>query len=477
MQTNAIHYSCHQLICGDSACNSFQTDVVPDHIVCIEQAFALHIIFCQTQCRQVVTIEYNYSRFASLIHHIHQILGENIHFANLIRIISPLVVFLCRFCSPCIQMRFVNHFLFRITAVALYSDRKHKVLLFCGIQTVIDVFQQHFVLCPAIGSHIKIHEFLADKSFKACVVENFRTAVEVTAVVMDRMSTITEGFEGCCSTFCCSFLQICFVRVFTGAEIAQVHTCDHFKFCICCTCTNGRHLTVTGRIFRCHLSQVRQRVCCGFQSFEFRCIKERFQLNYDHIGAFFCIRCAFYNFAIVCDIRHHFFCITVRFGNTCVEDTCCKTVRQTIILICKGNICKICGNDTILNDIICQHTIAAERSRYHCCRQQIIDLTFQTSHCSPQINEEEHNKDSPKTQRNQFFYAEIVGEQGDPFRYSLQVLRIKGGHSSGKHDTIDDTKYQPEDAQDRTAKGPAFEQVNDGECHKDHKCVIQKRLR
>ena len=363
VDADTIHHFCHQLIGRDGSVFFFQSDIIPDHIIGVKQASALHIRLCQAHSGQMVAVEYNNGRFPSFSHHVCQIFRENIHFINLIGIIGPLVVFLRSFHAPCIQMGIIQYFFFRITAVALYRDGKDKVLLFCGIQTVSDMRDQHFILRPAIGGRIKIHELLAHKSVETDIIKYFSTAVEVAAVIMDRMGTITKSTEGRCCTFCCFFLQIGFIRIFPGAKVSQVHPCNDLKLRIGCTGTNRRHLTIAGGIFLCHFSQIRQRIRSRFQRFEFGCIKERFQLYKNHIGKYSCIRYIFCNGAVFADLRNHLPGIPIGLGYPRIKDTCRKTVRQAIILICKGNIGKIRGDDTVCDHIIRQHTITAKGGR------------------------------------------------------------------------------------------------------------------
>ena len=77
--------------------------------------------------------------------------------------------------------------------MALDTDGKHKILLFRGIHGVQDMADQNIVLRPAVLRLLQdIHELLAGKAVKAHVIKYPGTAVEVSAIVVERMCPVAK---------------------------------------------------------------------------------------------------------------------------------------------------------------------------------------------------------------------------------------------------------------------------------------------
>ena len=452
MQTDTIHHDRHHLIAGNRAILFFQPDVVPDNIIRIEQAAALHIRFGQPHSRQMVTIEYDYRRLAALVHHVHQIRCKLIHFVYLIDIVFPLAVLFLRFQTACHQVRMLNDTLLRIAAVPLIADGKYKVLLLRGIQTILDMLQKHLVLCPTGFCRVKIHKFLTGEGIKANVIVYLRSAVEIPAVVMHRMRAVIKCRQRRCRAFRSLFLQIALIRIFAGAEITHAHARQHFKFRICRACADGRHLTIAGGIFRSHFSQIRQGILRGLQCRKFGNIKERLQLHEKHIRQHLCIGGAFCNLAIVADFHHFFLRVAVWLGNARIKNTCRKAIGQTVVLICKRDIREIGRNDTVLNDIIRQYAIACEGSPHKHNGYHIIDFPLKSPCRAEQMNQPQHQKNQDNRNPCQLQHVKIIREKGNPLRDRFQILCIKRRNPSGKHQPIGQPQKQPEKAEDEAGK-------------------------
>ena len=196
----------------------------------------------------MVTIEYNHSRLTAFFHHFYQITGKLIHLIYLVHIVFPGIVLLFRRCSCYGDLRVLNHFFCRIISMSLYTDCKYKILLLGRVQSVFDVRQKNIILRPSI----------------LCCLAHLRkcigTAVEITTVVVNRMGSVTECRKCSCCTFTYLILKLCLIRILARSEITQVHTCQHFKFCIGCSGPYRRNLKISGRIIFKHLAQIRNRI-------------------------------------------------------------------------------------------------------------------------------------------------------------------------------------------------------------------------
>ena len=103
--------------------------------------------------------------------------------------------------------------------VSLHADGEDKILLPGGIQSVHDVVDQDIVLGPAILRQLKdVHKLLAGKAVKSHVVEHPRPAVEVPAVVVKGVGSVTKGLQGCGRALAGRFLQDRFIGIFPGPK-------------------------------------------------------------------------------------------------------------------------------------------------------------------------------------------------------------------------------------------------------------------
>ena len=209
----------------------------------------------------MVTIEYDHSRLTAFFHHFYQITGKLIHLIYLVHIVFPGIVLLFCRCSCYGDLRVLNHLFCRIISMSLHTDCKYKILLLGRVQSVFDVRQKNIILRPSILCCLKnIHKLFTCKAVKTNIVKYLRTAVEITTVVVNRMGSVTECRKCSCCTFTYLILKLCLIRILARSEITQVHTCQHFKFCIGCSGSYRRNLKISGRIIFKHLAQIRNRI-------------------------------------------------------------------------------------------------------------------------------------------------------------------------------------------------------------------------
>ena len=263
----------------------------------------------------MVSVKYNNRRLVPLFHRFHKITGKLIHFIHFVHIILPGIAFSLVFHSAHHNLRVLNHLLRRIIPMALHTDGKHKVLLFCRIHGIHDIRDQDIVRSPSLGRSLEnIHKLFARIMVKPHVVEPLGAAVEVTAVIVQRLCTISKLTQRGSCAFQYFGLCVCFIGIFPRAEETHAHPRQHLKLCIRRSCANGRNLKVTGRMLLIHLSQIRDRIFRKLEPLYLCRVKVGFQLHKYNIRKRFFIPPGgtLCNTAVVAYLSHGLFAVACR---------------------------------------------------------------------------------------------------------------------------------------------------------------------
>ena len=96
MDTYTVHNLCCHLVCRKIFFLFLKSEIIPHHILCLEQIFILHILHGQSHGRQMITIHNQYHILRIICQLISQLFDKIIHLMDLIYIILPLIVQLVR---------------------------------------------------------------------------------------------------------------------------------------------------------------------------------------------------------------------------------------------------------------------------------------------------------------------------------------------------------------------------------------------
>ena len=207
---------------------------------------------------------------------------------NLIYIILPLAVQLFRRRPGHGNGRIIQNRLTGVISMSLHGDCIYIIRFFCRIQTFQDFICQNAILYPAkwILQIFIFHVLLRGKGIKPQIRKNRSSAIEICFIVMYRMSRISKILQNIRNALTGSLFEYTLIRILTRTKIMKTHSRNCFKFRICSTCSNSRHLIISGRIFLHQLPEIGNRILRNIQII-YQCrIKEGFQLKKQNIRSF-----------------------------------------------------------------------------------------------------------------------------------------------------------------------------------------------
>ena len=241
-----VKYFRHDLICRKVHIFLFQSDIVPDHIIRIVEITAFQILCLQIHGGQMIPVEYEHRRFIPRLDRLDQLAGELIHLMHKIHIIFPCISLSFILHAADNDLRIVQHFLRGIFSVSLHADREHEILSFRRIHGFHDIRHEDVVRRPAFRRGLQdVHEFLACVMIKSHVVEHFGTAVEITAVVVERLCPVPEILQRRSRALHRIELGICLVRILTRSEETHAHAGQHFILRIGRAGAHGRDFKIS----------------------------------------------------------------------------------------------------------------------------------------------------------------------------------------------------------------------------------------
>ena len=98
------------------------------------------------------------------------------------------------------------------------------------------MLHQNVVLRPIIRRRLKdVHKLFARKTVKSCIIINPGTAVKIPSVVVDRVGTVSQSRKCGRRTFADLAFELGLIWILSRPKIAHIHSCQHFKFRICCS--------------------------------------------------------------------------------------------------------------------------------------------------------------------------------------------------------------------------------------------------
>ena len=428
----------------------------------------------------MVSVEDHHRWLAPLLYRIHQVSCEFVHLVDLIYIIFPFILkgFILNAFHR--DLRILDHFLLRVIPVSLHADGEDKILLPGGIQSVHDVVDQDIVLGPAILRQLKdVHKLLAGKAVKSHVVEHPRPAVEVPAVVVKSVGSVTKGLQGCGRALTGRFLQDRFIGIFPRAEVPQVHPGKHLELCIGCSGSHRRNLEITGGILIVHLMKIGAGVLGSSEEFRFLHIKIRLQLHKQDVGQvlFRLVGLISGNLPVFADPGNGLFAVIVGLVDPRVKKTGHKTVGQTVILVGKGDISKIGRHHPVLHRRVGHKAVYRPPDADGHKRQEPVHFPGILAAPPPHEDHPDHHGHGAHDQHDQLKSVEIIVDQAQAFRRRLQVLGIERRHPLQQHIAVGHAKDQPEHADDDPGKHSPAEEIDHREGDKDHKRIVKEHHR
>ena len=371
--------------------------------------------------------------------------------------------------------RIFNHLFLWIVSMALYRNGKHEILLLCRIHGIQYVLCQHIILCPAILCILQnVHKFLAGITVKSHVVKYICTTVEITTIIMKGVCAIPKLLQGSSNTLCLLLLHNGLIWIFSRSKITKIHPRQNLKLRICSTGTDRRHFKIPGRIIVHQITESRNRVLrCG-EKFHLIGIKERLQLNQDNVWHLF-IGCGrLCQCLILIQRLNTLFCITTWLRNPCIEQTCTKTIWQTIILVCESNISEIVRHNSLLNCKIRQwnNRCNSQSSNNQCKKWTYLPLEF--ARMPPHIHQPEDCQQNSCNNQYTLHTGEIFIQHGNSIVDHFQILSIKWCYTYAQHITVYNSDNQPKHTDNGSCKYPSFENIYNQKSCKNHICIKQK---
>ena len=164
--------------------------------------------------------------------------------------------------------------------MSLHTDGEHKVLSFRSVHGLHDVRHKYVIRRPSLRSCLKdIHKLLAGVMIKSHLVKHLCAAVEITAVVVKRLRSISKGFKRCRGAFHLIELRICLIRILARSEETHAHTGEHLELRIRRTRSDRRHFKVPAGILVKQFPQIRNRILGEPEPLHFRRVKEGLKLH------------------------------------------------------------------------------------------------------------------------------------------------------------------------------------------------------
>ena len=426
----------------------------------------------------MVSVKNQHRRLSSFFQLRYQICNKQIRLIQMVHIILPGIGQSFIFNSLNGDSRIFNHLFLWIISMALYRNGKHEILLLCRIHGIQYVLCQHIILCPAILCILQnVHKFLAGITVKSHVVKYICTTVEITTIIMKGVCAIPKLLQGSSNTLCLLLLHNGLIWIFSRSKITKIHPCQDFELRICSTGSNRRHFKIARRIIVHQRTEGRNRILgCG-EKLHLIGIKERLQLNQDDVWHLF-IGCGGLRQCLILIQRcNTLFAITTRLCNPCIEQTCAKAIRQTIILICKSNISKIVGYNTLLN---CQIRKRNNRSDSQRCNNQCRKWTYLSLEfpcMSPHIHQPENSQQNSCNNQYTLHTGKIFIQHGNSIVDHFQILSIKWCYTHAQHITVYNSDNQPKHTDNGSCKYSSFENIYNKKSCKNHICIKQKSPR
>ena len=109
MDTYTVHNLCCHLVCRKIFFLFLKSEIIPHHILCLEQIFILHILHSQSHGWQMITIHNQYHILRIICQLISQLFDKIIHLMDLIYIILPLIVQLVSRCPGNCDLRIFQY--------------------------------------------------------------------------------------------------------------------------------------------------------------------------------------------------------------------------------------------------------------------------------------------------------------------------------------------------------------------------------
>ena len=156
----------------------------------------------------------------------------------------------------------------------LNADAEHKVLPFRRIHGVHDMLDEDIVLRPSVLRSLEdVHELLARIAVETCIVKHSCPAVEITAVVMKRMRSISQRAKRRRRTLAHPVLEHRLIRVLSRPKIPQIHAGQDLELRIRRPRADGRYFEISRRIVLIHGMQIRTGILRRREEFRFRHIE------------------------------------------------------------------------------------------------------------------------------------------------------------------------------------------------------------
>ena len=267
MDSHTIHNLCRHLVCCKIFILFLKSEVIPHHILCLEQILVLQVLHSQSHSRKVITVHNKNHILRIICKLVCQLFDKIIHLMDLIYVIFPFIVlFLSRRTGNC-DLRILQNLLIRICTMSLYGNSIYIIRPLSRIQTFQNFICQNLILYPAIWILLVLscHVLFRSKSIKSEIRENRSSSIEVCLIIMNRMGGIAHILQYVRCTLTGSLSQNTLIRIFPGSEIMHTHSCNGFKLRICSTCTYRRNLIISGGIFLHQLSERRDRIFRNIQ--------------------------------------------------------------------------------------------------------------------------------------------------------------------------------------------------------------------
>ena len=109
MDTYTVHNLCCHLVCRKIFFLFLKSEIIPHHILCLEQIFILHILHGQSHGRQMITIHDQYHILRIICQPVSQLFDKIIHLMDLIYIILPLIIQLVSRCPGNCDLRIFQY--------------------------------------------------------------------------------------------------------------------------------------------------------------------------------------------------------------------------------------------------------------------------------------------------------------------------------------------------------------------------------
>ena len=247
MDSHTIHNLCRHLVCCKIFILFLKSEVIPHHILCLEQILVLQVLHSQSHSRKVVTVHNKNHILRIICKLVCQLFDKIIHLMDLIYVIFPFIVLFLSRCTGNCDLRIFQNLLIRIRTMSLYRNSIYIIRSLSGVQTLQNLICQNLILYPAIWILLVLscHVLFGSKSIKSEIRENRSSSIEVCLIIMNCMGGITQLLQYIRCTLTGSLSQNTLIRIFPRSKIMHTHSCNGFKLCIGSTCTDRGNLIIS----------------------------------------------------------------------------------------------------------------------------------------------------------------------------------------------------------------------------------------